>query len=1526
MPAPAAPNAPTRRPRRRMLRRRPLALRGLAPAALLLCAAGWAAALGGEEQPPPAVSVIADVTHLSPASSPGVRDTTNLVTAVEVQQAGAVVKAYRLVIDDERGRTVRTIAGGDGEPVPDFFGRVMIDVGLQERPSVETPASIPWDGRGDDGALVPDGIYRYVLSITDDYGNVGASEPRQIMVDNTPPAITVSPEYPVFSPDGDGNRDDLPVLQSGSSEVRWVGRFLDAAGDVVRTFRWTDGRPADFRWDGRDDAGAPAPDGSYRYRVSARDLAGNEAAVTVDDIRIDTAVRRIGIDLETPAFSPNDDGVQDEMRFPVTVNRPEGLVNWRAEVRGAGGRVMRTMTGPAPLPLRIRFDGRDDRGGVIPEADYTLLLSAFYENGSTRFVETPPFRLDVTPPDAFVRLRYDRFSPNGDGVRDLLTATQEASGATAWLVTIADERGDPVWSRHLDDVNATIEWDGRDNRGRAAADGNYTYVLSARDGAGNEFSSRPLLFTIDTRATPVALRTGGAHFSPNGDGAQDTVEIAAELAITDTIESLQLEIVDTDGKVWLQDRSPAAAEPFEWTGLANDGRPFPDGEYTARLSVRYANGNSGQAEAGPIVIDTEFPTIEASTDDLLFSPDGDGNKDELLIAQTSSAEDRWEARFLDRDGAAVASASWRGAVADYRWDGMGDQGTRVADGIYVYEVTATDAAGNSISARLPGIEVDTRPTAARIAAAEAIAAADGIGAAGDGGGAEAGGIADGGRAGDWGSFSPNADGERDVLFLTLSSTPGVPVETWAVTVLDADDAPVRIFRGGYELPEGLPWDGRTTTGQPAPDGEYGAVFTVVYRKGDVVEDRLAAPIVLDTVYPAFEVEAGYLLFSPDGDGRRDVVEITHAAGAEYEWHAELTAADGTIVHQRTVRGGAPEDLIWDGTGRDGNVVADGEYRYRVRGADRAGNVTRGELPPIVVDTRPGEAWMEASAAGFSPNGDGVDDEIFYELRITEDVELRSWELTITDAAGDAVRTYGGVSGAIFPARVPWDGADDDGRRVPDGEYAAAFTADYVKGDRGEVVGAPVALDTAPPAVRVGAAYLLFSPDGDGRRDTVTLTHEATPGDRWEATITADADGAVVVRRTWEAGGPLPDLAWDGRTDQGAAAPDGTYTYRISSVDAGGNSVSAVLEGIRIDTTAIAAAALTPGGEHFSPNGDGAGDTIDIRIAAATDVLIDRWAVSILDGIGRPVRVFAGGRGADALPEVISWDGADSAGATVPDGFYRATLAVEYAKGNLSEAAGDPFLVDSSPPQAAVRTELDTPSLPFSPDDDGVNDHLMIFLDARDDGGIAAWTLEIIDPQGEVFAATSGSGSPPDFGWDGFSVETGELVEAAVEYTLRLEVTDHVGNRATASAVVPIDILVLRAGDRLRIRVSGIHFAPDTADYQRLGDPEKTSRNLRTLDRLAEILGRYATYHILLEGHAVSVHWDDEERGRREQEEALVPLSAARAEAVRDALVERGIRADRITTAGLGGAHPVVPHGDVRNRWKNRRVEFWLIRQ
>ena len=53
------------------------------------------------------------------------------------------------------------------------------------------------------------------------------------------------------------------------------------------------------------------------------------------------------------------------------------------------------------------------------------------------------------------------------------------------------------------------------------------------------------------------------------------------------------------------------------------------------------------------------------------------------------------------------------------------------------------------------------------------------------------------------------------------------------------------------------------------------------------------------------------------------------------------------------------------------------------------------------------------------------------------------------------------------------------------------------------------------------------------------------------------------------------------------------------------------------------------------------------------------------------------------------------------------------------------------------------------------------------------------------------------------------------------------------------------------------------------------------------------------------------------------LVAPSAEAVKAALVQLGIPAASMRTVGLGALDPVVPDSDLKNRWKNRRVEMVL---
>ena len=57
--------------------------------------------------------------------------------------------------------------------------------------------------------------------------------------------------------------------------------------------------------------------------------------------------------------------------------------------------------------------------------------------------------------------------------------------------------------------------------------------------------------------------------------------------------------------------------------------------------------------------------------------------------------------------------------------------------------------------------------------------------------------------------------------------------------------------------------------------------------------------------------------------------------------------------------------------------------------------------------------------------------------------------------------------------------------------------------------------------------------------------------------------------------------------------------------------------------------------------------------------------------------------------------------------------------------------------------------------------------------------------------------------------------------------------------------------------------------------------------------------------------------------ALTPLSAERADAIKNYLIKKGVSASVLATVGMGGKQPVVDPKDKDNNWKNRRVEFIL---
>ena len=145
------------------------------------------------------------------------------------------------------------------------------------------PGSITWDGRGDDGAYVPDGDYTLTLTPLDRARNAGPSRSVDVAVFGS--FVGLSPLPARFYPqDGDAiaARSVAKFTLKRAADVTL--HVVNAAGTTIRTISgpYPAGAVA-IAWDGRTDAGGFAPQGAYRVLVAA--VAGDRTETHTTTVR-----------------------------------------------------------------------------------------------------------------------------------------------------------------------------------------------------------------------------------------------------------------------------------------------------------------------------------------------------------------------------------------------------------------------------------------------------------------------------------------------------------------------------------------------------------------------------------------------------------------------------------------------------------------------------------------------------------------------------------------------------------------------------------------------------------------------------------------------------------------------------------------------------------------------------------------------------------------------------------------------------------------------------------------------------------------------------------------------------------------------------------------------------------------------------------------------------------------------------------------------------------------------------------------
>ena len=375
--------------------------------------------------------------------------------------------------------------------------------------------------------------------------------------------------------------------------------------------------------------------------------------------------------------------------------------------------------------------------------------------------------------------------------------------------------------------------------------------------------------------------------------------------------------------------------------------------------------------------------------------------------------------------------------------------------------------------------------------------------------------------------------------------------------------------------------------------------------GDVLYGRLGA------IAASARGVGGLKIFEPRAAVSGSSIRVRGRLSQSQSWTVAFKSASGT----EAARGGGTGtavDWTWESAGAPAGLytwtIAAGAARP-ASGTLRAG----GGSAPLAIGA------LAAEPEAISPNGDGQADTttLTYSLSASANVTIQ-----VTDSIGGVVSTV--------VDRV-WTGAgehklDLDGTALPDGAYKVVVTAGTASGVSVQKL---IPLSVNRTLGLVSAAPVAFSPNGDGRKDRLTLTFVlAAPAD---VRIRVEREGRWVARPLLASYLPgTQRFVWDGARATGFVR-DGEYTAVVEAT----SEVGAISFGVPFvaDSTSPRIRILP-----------GAGLKITVSEASVLTLVIDGQALR--REVKRAGVVRIPWAGPAARVRVVAWDAAGNSSGPV----------------------------------------------------------------------------------------------------------------------------------------------------------------------------------------------------------------------------------------------------------------------------------------
>jgi outer membrane protein OmpA-like peptidoglycan-associated protein len=212
-------------------------------------------------------------------------------------------------------------------------------------------------------------------------------------------------------------------------------------------------------------------------------LGGVQAPVTT------RAVQALPVD--RPRFSPNSDGVSDVIVFSPPAASRSKTNQYELRITDNKNKVIKEIKVQNAVPAALTWDGKNKQGATAADGAYRAELTLYYTDNEPLVLRSAEFYLDTKAPEVELKLSPDPFSPDNDGVNDILTiklAVEDESPIADWNIQIYDPQNNPFKSfKGKGAPPQTLTWNGYAEKGEFVQSAEeYSVVATVNDALGNQ--------------------------------------------------------------------------------------------------------------------------------------------------------------------------------------------------------------------------------------------------------------------------------------------------------------------------------------------------------------------------------------------------------------------------------------------------------------------------------------------------------------------------------------------------------------------------------------------------------------------------------------------------------------------------------------------------------------------------------------------------------------------------------------------------------------------------------------------------------------------------------------------------------------------------------------------------------------------------------------------------------------------------------------------------------------------------------